>query len=470
LSSALLTTRPPAAGTIRGMTATTDFTGVLLRPGDPGYEAARRVESDTVDRRPALIARCATADDVAAALRLARSAGLPVTVRAGGHGPDGFAIADDALVIDLTPMRGVAVDARRRRARVQGGATWRDLDAATSPQALAVTGARIPSVGVAGFMLGSGSGWLERRHGLAADSLHAATVVTAGGEVVTASRREHPALFWALRGGGPSFGIVVELELGLHPVGSAVLGGLLAWPAARAGDVAAVYTAVMDAAPDDLGGGLTLLSAPAAPFIPPALHGAPLVAVVVLWTGAPAAVGALLAPLRDLAPAVDSVRPMPYAVVQGMFESREHVTARVHGEGGFLTALPDAAVTALAALQERKPAPLGSLLLQPLGGAFARVPEGATPLTQRDAPWAWQAGAAWFDAAADGAVRAWMGDVRTALAPWTRGVAYPNFIPDADPARLRAAYRPEDWARLRAIRADWDPDGVLAAGHAIPLP
>ena len=188
-----------------------------------------------------------------------------------------------------------------------------------------------------------------------------------------------------------------------------------------------------------------------------------------LWTGAPAAAGALLAPLRELAPAVDSVRPMPYAAVQGMFESREHVTARVHGEGGFLTALPAAAVTALAELQARKPAPLGSLLLQPLGGAFARVPEGATPLTQRDAPWAWQAGAAWFDAAADGAVRAWMRDVRTALAPWTRGEAYPNFIPDAIPPGSAPPTGPTTGRGCGPSARTGTPTAP-AAGHAIPLP
>jgi FAD/FMN-containing dehydrogenase len=437
-------------------------------PGDAGYDAARRVESDNVDRRPALIARCARPADVAAALRHARETGLPVTVRAGGHAPDGFAVADGALVVDLTRLRAVEVDPARRTARVQGGATWRELDAATQAHGLAVTGARMPSVGVAGFTLGSGSGWLERKLGLAADALRSAHVVTAGGALVAASADEHADLFWALRGGGPSFGVAVELELALQPVGPEIGGGLIGWPIERAAEVAAAYAELMAGAPDDLGGGLALLNALPAPFVPAALHGRPVVAVVVMWTGAPGADDALLAPLRALAPAFDAVRPMPYAALQGLFESPDRFSARVRGEGGFLTGLPSEAVAVLADQHARKPAPLGSLLLQPLGGAFARVPAGATPLGRRDAPWAWQAGAAWFDPAADAAVEAWAAGFQEALAPWSGGESFPNFIPVQDPARLRAAYGDAAWARLQAIRAAWDPDGVLGAGHAIP--
>ena len=199
--------------TIRG------FAGELLAPGNPAYDEARQVFNAAVDRRPALIARCTGPADVAAALRHARESGVPVTVRGGGHSPAGFAVADGALTIDLTRMDAVRVDPSRRRLRVQGGATWRVVDAATQAHGLAVTGARLPSVGVAGFTLGSGSGWLERKLGLAADSLRSARVVTAAGEQVVASPDEHSDLFWALRGGGPSFGVVVELEFALAPVG-----------------------------------------------------------------------------------------------------------------------------------------------------------------------------------------------------------------------------------------------------------
>jgi FAD/FMN-containing dehydrogenase len=442
------------------------FAGDLLVPGDPAFDDARRTQNDLIDRRPALIARCGDSADIASALRYARESGLPVRVRSGGHGPDTFAVDDDAAVIDLTAMRAVRVDPVRRRVRVQGGATWREVDAATQAYGLAVTGARIPSVGVAGFTLGSGSGWLERKLGLAADSLRAARVVTAHGDVVTAGGEDHPDLFWALRGGGPSFGVAAELEFALHPVGT-ITGGMLAWPADRADEVAAAYAELMASAPDDLGGGFALLNAPPAPFVPEHLRGTPIVAVIVLWTGAgPAPVSRL----RDLGPAIDAVEPMPYRALQGLFESPERYTARIRGVGGFLADLSPEVLAVLAEQQARKPVPLGSLLLMPLGGAVARVPTGATPLGGRDVRWAWQAGAAWFDPETDDAAREWTAGLHAALAPYARGDAWPNFIPEQNPERLRAAYGPAVWERLQAIRSWWDPDDVFAGGHAVALP
>jgi FAD/FMN-containing dehydrogenase len=366
-------------------------------------------------------------------------------------------------------MRAVSVDPRRRTARVQGGATWRELDAAAQAHGLAVTGARMPSVGVAGFMLGSGSGWLERKLGLAADSLRSARLVTAGGDVVHASPDAHPDLFWALRGGGPGFGVVVELEFGLAPVGPEVLGGVLAWPAERAAEVGAAYVELMAGAPDDLGGGLAFLDGPE--FVPAALRGAPLVAAFVVWTGGRAEGEAMLAPLRRLAPPLDAVGPTPYLALQGLFERplEQQETTRAHAHGRFLARLEPAAIDAAAGLAARRPSALGSILFQPLGGAFGRVPERATPLGHRDAPWFWQAGAAWFEPADDASGRAWLAELADALAPWSAGEGYPNFIPEVDPERLRASYGPAVYARLRAIRAEWDPGDVFGAGHAIPL-
>jgi FAD/FMN-containing dehydrogenase len=446
------------------------FAGELLAPGDPGYDDARALHNAAVDRRPALIARCAGPHDVTAALRHARRLGLAVTVRGGGHAAGGFALADGALAIDLSAMRAVSVDPVRRTARVQGGATWRELDAAAQAHGLAVTGARMPSVGVAGFTLGSGSGWLERKLGLAADSLRSARLVTAGGDVVTASPEEHPDLFWALHGGGPGFGVVVELELGLAPVGPEVLGGVLAWPVERAAEIADVYAALVGTAPDDLGGGLALLDGPPWPFVPEAFQGAPIVAIFVLWTGARREGERLLTPLRGLAPPVDGVGPMPYAALQGMFErpADVQVPTRARVDGGFLSGVGPDAVAAAARAAEGRPSPLGSILLQPMGGAFARVAEDATPLGRRGAPWHWQAGTAWLQRAGDEASRGWIADVGRALAPWSAGETYPNFIVEPDRERLRAAYAPALYERLRAIRAAWDPDDVFSAGHAIP--
>jgi FAD/FMN-containing dehydrogenase len=236
--------------------------------------------------------------------------------------------------------------------------------------------------------------------------------------------------------------------------------------------VAAVYAELMRQAPDDLGGGLALLDGPPAPFLPPALHGAPLVSVLILWTGEPAAGAEVLRPLRALAPAADSLGPLPYAALQGMFERPAEVQAptRAHADAGFLDGLPEALIAAAAAASSDRPSPLGSVLFQPLGGAFARVREDATPLGRRSAPWHWQAGTAWVEPADDDRSRAWVAGVGRALAPWRAGETYPNFISGADRERLRAAYAPATFARLQAIRAEWDPDNVLSAGHAIPLP
>jgi FAD/FMN-containing dehydrogenase len=456
-----VTTPRVTAAPIRG------FVGEVLAPGDAGYDDARALHNAAIDRRPALIARCAGAHDVTAALRHARRHGLAVTVRGGGHAAGGFALADGALAIDLSAMRAVSVDPRRRTARVQGGATWRELDAASQAHGLAVTGARLPTVGVAGFTLGSGSGWLERKLGLAADSLHSARLVTAGGDVVTASPEEHPDLFWALHGGGPGFGVVVELELGLAPVGPDVLGGVLAWPADRAVEVAAEYAPLIAGAPDDLGGGLALLTGP--PFFPDPLRDLPLVAVLVLWTGARREGESLLRPLRELAPALDAVGPVPYAALQAMFErpAEVQVPTRAHADGGFLSDSGPATIAAAVAASAERPSPLGSILLQPMGGAFARVSEEATPLGRRRAPWHWQAGTAWFESTDDEPSRAWIANVARSLAPWSVGETYPNFIVDADPERLRAAYAPAVYEHLRMIRAAWDPDDVFSAGHAI---
>ena len=449
----------PCGSKLLGMTslldppAIRDFAGEVVAPGGPAFEASRRVVNAAVDRRPALIARCATPYDVAAALRHACERELRVTVRGGGHAPGGFAVADGALVIDVSAMRAVYVDPARRRARVQGGATWRELDAAAQSHGLAVTGARLPSVGVAGCALGSGSGWLERKLGLASDHLVAARVVTADGDVVRASADEHPDLLWALRGAGVGFGIVVELELALHPVGPEVTGGLLTWPAERAAEVGAAYAALMADAPDDLGGGL-MLTGPGA------------VTVVALWTGARDRAAERLAPLRALAPVADTVRPLPYAAFQGLLDVP---VARTGIDGGFLTGLPEPAIEIAAAHMRTAPAPACAAIFQPLGGAFARVPEAASPLGRRDAAWHWHAPAAWFEPAHDAAGRAWSLGLRHALAPWSAGGTYPNFLPEGGEERLRAAFSPTTWVRLRRLRAVWDPEDVFAAPNAVPV-
>jgi FAD/FMN-containing dehydrogenase len=256
------------------------FGGQLLHPGDDGYDDARRVFNGMIDRSPALIARCSSADDVAAAVGLAREHHLPLSVYGGGHGVTGSAVCDAGVCVDLRGMRGIEVDPEARRVRVEAGCTWGELDGATQDHGLAVTGGRVSSTGVAGLTLGSGSGWLERKLGFVCDNLLEAEVVTADGRQVVASETENADLFWGLRGGGGNFGVVTAFHLRVHPIGPIVLGGMLMYPAPMAGDVLRFFRDFMATAPDEVGGGVAFITAPPEEFVPEPVRGQPVVGVV----------------------------------------------------------------------------------------------------------------------------------------------------------------------------------------------
>jgi FAD/FMN-containing dehydrogenase len=439
------------------------FAGTVIGPGDDRYDDARGVYNAMIDRRPALIARCESVPDVAAALAYARREGLEVAVRAGGHSTPGFGTTDGGLVIDLGPLKRIEVDPVRRIAWVQPGVVWGELDAATQEHGLAVTGGRVSSTGVAGFTLGSGSGWLERRMGLAADNLRAARVLTASGVLVTASPSENADLFWALRGGGGNFGIVVEFEFALRPVGPEVLAGVLLWPRDRAPEVIRAYRGLMADAPDALCGGLALMSAP--PDMPPELAGKPAVGVIVLYAGDPARGEQHVRALRALGPAVDAVAPMPYCAAQAMMDAGHPPGARDYYKSGFLAELTDAAIDAL--LGQSAPSPQSAVILQPLGGAFGRVGEMETALGHRDAAWGVQVLAQWLDPADDAANRAWATAAMDALAPWARPAGFPNFIADPGDAAVTVAYGTERYGRLAEAKRRWDPDNVFRLNHNI---
>jgi hypothetical protein len=443
------------------------FTGTLIGPDDDGYDDARRVHNAMIDRRPALIARCESVSDVAAALAYAREHELEVAVRAGGHSAPGFATTDGGLVIDLSPLKAIHVDPARRIAWVQPGVLWGELDAATQEHGLAVTGGRVSSTGVAGFTLGSGSGWLERKMGLAGDNLRAARVLTADGRVVTASATVNADLFWALRGGGGNFGIVLEFEFALRPVGPVVLGGMLLWPRERAGDVMRAYRDLMAGAPDALCGGLALMSAPPLPMVPPELQGRPAVGVLVLYDGDPARGAEHLATLRALAPTVDAVMPMPYTAFQSLMDGGHPEQLRDYFRAAFLDELSDAAIDAIVTGAGGAPSTLSAVLLQPLGGAFGRVGEMDTALGHRDAGWAIQVLAQWLEPERDTGNRNWVRALTDALAPWSRPAGFPNFIAEGGDAAVAVAYGAERHARLVEVKDRWDPANVFSVNHNI---
>jgi FAD/FMN-containing dehydrogenase len=443
------------------------FTGAVFAPGDAGYDEARAIFNGSIDRHPALIAQARDADDVVAALRHARAHALPVAVRAGGHSGAGFGLVDQGLVIDVRPIDHVEVDPERRVARCGAGVLWAQLDAATQAHGLAVTGGRDSTTGVAGLTLGSGSGWLERRYGLTADSLLGATVVTADGAVVHADAHEHPDLFWALRGGGGNFGVVCEFEFALHPVGPQIVGGFLIFEGARAAEVLAAYRDLMAVAPDELGGCAVLQLAPPAPFVPAALVGTPVLTLTVAAFAEPGRAHRLVEPLRALGPAVDTVGPMEYVALQSMLDPGHPHGVRNRWDAMFLDELPGPAVEAAVAAGAAIPSPLTVILLQPLGGAYARVPEGETALAHRDAAWAVHALSLWTDPADDEANLAWTAQTLAGLRPYGHGAAHPNYVSDDRQERVRSFYGDETYERLVAVKDRWDPENVFSSNQNI---
>ena len=443
--------------------------GEVITPDHPDYEEARRVWNGMVDCHPALIARCASTEDVVAAVNFGREQGLVVSVRGGSHSTPGYSTCDDGIVIDLSPMHDVRVDAEARTARVGGGANWGQMDAATQEHGLAVTGGRVSDTGVGGLATGSGSGWLERMYGVTAESLISAEVVTADGSVVRASADENPELFWGLRGGGGNFGAVTEFEFRLHPVGPIALGGMLVYPRERAGEVLRFYRDFMEQAPDQVGGGAALITAPPEEFVPEAMRGQPALGIVFLYVGPVEEGEEVVRPLREATdPVVDLIAPMPYVALQQMLDGGNPRGVREYFKVDWVNALPDDAIDEIVEQAERLPAPFGQLILAPQGGAMSRTSDSDMALNAPDAPWAYFCLAMWMDPAEDEQNRAWARGFAEAMKPYEVGTPYPNFIAaDESAARLRSSYGPEKYERLLALKRKWDPDNLFRLNQNI---
>ncbi|MFF0485526.1 FAD-binding oxidoreductase [Streptomyces sp. NPDC004435] len=441
-----------------------DLAGEVLVPGDPGYDEARRIHNGMIDRRPAVIARCATQADVANAILFGRETGLTVAVRGGGHSVAGTSAVDDGLVIDLRAMHAVVADPEHMTVRVEGGALMSHLDRATQPFHLATTGGRVSTTGVAGFTLGGGSGWLERKFGLACDNLLAAELVTAEGKHVVANAEENPELFWALHGGGGNFGVATSLTLRLHEL-PAMSFALMLFPPRSGPDVVAAYRAMMETLPDEASGGVLYFPAPPEPFVPPHLVGELVVSALVTFAGSVAGLRHLVAPLSALRPVVELVQELPYADLQCMLDDPPGL--RNYWSAEYLGSLPDEAVDVFCARGERIPAGTATQhVLFPLGGAAARGPSDY-PLPWRGAPWVVHPFATWEDPALDGAAIQWVHDVRTDMRPWTTEAVYLNFIGAEGEQRVVAGFGADNYARLAAVKAAYDPDNVFRLNHNI---
>jgi len=439
---------------------------ILTAQDGSRYDAARALYNTMYDRRPAAIARATGAADVMATIAFARERGLTLAVRGGGHSVAGYSSIEGGLVLDLGAMKGIRVDPVRRRVRAQAGLTWGEIDRETQAFGLATTGGRVSSTGLVGFTLGSGSGWLERLHGWACDNLVAADVVTADGRLVTASEDGDAELLWGLAGGGGNFGVVTELELRLHPVGPLV-AGLLFHPMARAAEVLRFHRTWVERQPRAIGGAVVLMTAPPAPFLPGELQGQPAVAVVAVAFGPVADGLAALAPLRAFGPpAADLVAPMPYVALQSMLDAANPPGRRNYWRSDNLTALGDDTIAALVARGRAMTSPWSSLIVQVAGGAIADVPEGATPLGGREAPWQYHCYGSWTEGA-DATHIAWVKETEAAMAPWSAGRMSMNFVSEGGRAGVRAAFGGEAHARLVALKRRLDPTNFFRLNQNI---
>jgi FAD/FMN-containing dehydrogenase len=446
------------------------FRGTVLRPGDDGYDPARRLWNAAIDRRPAFIARCTCTADVAAAVRFGTAHDLPLAVRGGGHSIPGHSVCDGGLMVDLSPMRAVRVDPDRQRADAQPGCTLRDLDTATEAAGLATPGGEISHTGIAGLTLGGGVGWLSRMFGLSCDNLIEAEVVTANGEIVTAGLDAgDPELLWGLRGGGGNFGIVTGFTYRLHPI-QPMFAGMVAFSLERGREMLALFRELVEGAPDELSLTCACITAPPAPFVPAHLHGRPIIALGMLYVGDPVDGQPWADRLRTAGPDLDLLTVMSYSAVQSMVDDGAPPGLHNYVKSEWLARLDDGAIDHIVNAAAARTSPLSQILLRQMGGAIARVPADATAFSYRDAALILTVPAVWASPNEDPASHVgWARRLWTELQSVSSGGGYVNQL-DADegPDRVRDAYAPAAWQRLVTLKRRYDPDNVFRLNQNIP--
>ena len=441
--------------------------GQVVAPDDEDYDRARRVWNASIDRHPALVARCSGVADVIAALKFASDRHLPVAVRGGGHSFAGFGTCDDGLVIDLSLMKHVHVDPDRARVTAQGGVTWAELDHETAAFGLGTTGGLVSTTGIAGLTLGGGIGWLMRKHGLACDNLRGAEVVTADGRVLRASDGQNPDLFWALRGGGGNFGVVTSLEYQLHPV-TTVLGGAYLYPIERAADVLACYADSSSGEPDELCTLIEFGTAPDAEFVQPAYRGRPIIALALCYCG-PAADGeTAIARWRDVAPVVaDLVQTMPYVELQSFFDDDYPEGLWSYMKSHYVDKLSGEVIDGLIAAGNTRPTARSFIDLHHLEGAPSRLDPDAAAFDHRGSRFALMLGGMSDDRAGMDGCRTWARQAWASMTPHATGGAYVNFLADTDDAAIRSAWSPRKYSRIAAVKNRYDPANRFRFNHNI---
>jgi FAD/FMN-containing dehydrogenase len=433
--------------------------GTVLLPGEDGYDDARRVHNGLIDRRPALIVRCQGAADIADAIGIARSSGLEISVRGGGHNVAGRAVSDGGVMIDLSPMKGIHVDPAARTVRAQGGVVWSELNREAHAHGLAVTGGAISSTGIAGYTLGGGLGWLMAKHGLGADNLIGVELVTADGETLNVDDESHPDLMWALRGGGGNFGVAASLVYRLHPL-SMVTGGLIAHPIDAGPEMLRFYRDAVADCPDDLTVFAGLVHAPDG-------SGVKLAAMVVFHTGSPEEAERDLAPFKSWGtPLVVEVGPMPYPVMNTLLDGAYPKGALNYWLSSFTTGLSDELISAMAERFSSVPSPMSVILLEHFHGAVTRIEPTATAVPHRNEGWNLLLPSEWLDPADTEANIAWAKDTFAALSEHFSGGRWLNYLGDDQDDAIRSAYGP-NYDRLVEVKRRYDPDNVFHLNHNI---
>ncbi|WP_020523318.1 FAD-binding oxidoreductase [Catelliglobosispora koreensis] len=432
----------------------------LIQVGDPGYDDNRTIFNAMIDRKPSVIALCRTKDEVAEAIRYAREHGLEIAVRGGGHSVAGMALTEGGLVIDLRHLNHVEVDPKARTAKVQGGATMSNLDRATEPFGLATTGGRVSTTGVGGFSLGGGTGWLDRKFGLACDNLLEAELVTADGRFVKASPKENPELFWALHGGGGNFGVATELTFRLHPLSTVAMAMLLFQPE-RGPEMVAKFRDFIEAGSDDVNGAVIYMTGPPEEFVPAHMQGKKTLAVLVMSAGDPAEIE----PMTQLGHEGGMQMELPYADLQCMVD--DPPGHRNYWSAEHLASLPDEAVRAFCDTTNTMIVPSASQgVLFPAGGAAGRE-TADYPVPWRAAPWVVHPFGLWDKASDDERGKAWVRESCAAVKPWSMGSVYLNFIGNEGQARVESGFGAANYERLKAVKREFDPRNVFHLNHNI---
>ena len=445
-----------------------DFTGELIGPEDGGYDQARTVYNAMIDRRPALIARCASADDVATVVGFARDRDLLLAVRGGGHNGAGLGICDDGVVCDLSPLKDIQVDPEARTVRVGGGCVWREVDRATNEHGLATPSGIIGTTGVGGLTLGGGLGHLTRKYGLAIDNLLEADMVLASGEKVRVSADENPDLYWAIRGGGGNFGVVTSFLFRLHEVGT-IIGGPTFWPVEQGAEVLTAYRDFISGAPRELNGFFAFATVPPAPPFPEEIHLRKVCGVVWCYAGNDEeAAAAAMAPLLDAVsePLMHGVQGMPHPALQTAFDDLYPPGDQWYWRADFVKEIPDEAVEIHARFGADMPTIKSTMHLYPIDGAAHDLSSSDTAWSYRDARWGAVFAGVDPDPANVRAIRRWSIDYQEALHPYSAGGAYVNMMMNEGEERVRASYR-DNYDRLARVKEARDPENVFRVNQNI---